>query len=73
MVILLNPKKEEQIKSRQIRQENKTDGEWQHVNIDDYDKISRDNLDNFDKIKGKIVYNNDKSGTLVKSLKPIEP
>lgn len=73
MVILLNPKKEEQIKSRQIRQENKTDGEWQRVNIDDYDKISRDNLDNFDKIKGKIVYNNDKSGTLVKLLKPIEP
>jgi len=73
MVILLNPKKEEQIKSRQIRQENKTDGEWQHVNIDDYNKISRDNLDNFDKIKGKIVYNNDKSGTLVKSLKPTEP
>ncbi|HOD87348.1 MAG TPA: hypothetical protein PKH52_03770, partial [bacterium] len=62
-----------QIKSRQIRQENKTDGEWQHVNIDDYNKISRDNLDNFDKIKGKIVYNNDKSGTLVKSLKPTEP
>jgi len=73
MVILLNPKKEEQIKSRQIRQENKADGEWQRVNIDDYDKISRDNLDNFDKIKGKIVYNNDKSGTLVKLLKPTEP
>ena len=43
------------------------------MNIDDYDKISRDNLDNFDKIKGKIVYNNDKSGTLVKLLKPTEP
>jgi len=68
MVILLNPKKEEQLKSRQIRQENKTDGEWQNVNIDDYDKISQDNLDNLSKAKGKIVYNNDKSGTLVKSL-----
>lgn len=68
MVILLNPKKEEQIKSRRIRQENKTDGEWQNVNVDDYDKISQDNLDNLDKTKGKIVYNNDKSGTLVKSL-----
>ncbi|MFA6514362.1 MAG: hypothetical protein WCT50_03705 [Patescibacteria group bacterium] len=68
MIILLNPKKEEQIKSRQIRQENKTDGEWQNVNIDDYDKISQDNLDNLVRIKGRIVYNNDKSGTLVKSL-----
>lgn len=68
MVILLNPKKEEQIKSRQIRQENKTDGGWQNVNVDDYDKISRDNLDILSKTKGKIVYNNDKSGTLIKSL-----
>jgi hypothetical protein len=68
MVVLLNPKKEEQIKSRQIRQENKTDGEWQNVNVDDYDKISQGNLDNLAKTKGEIVYNNDKSGTLVKSL-----
>lgn len=68
MVVLLNPKKEEQIKSRQIRQENKTDGEWQNVNVDDYDKISQGNLDNLAKTKGGIVYNNDKSGTLVKSL-----
>jgi hypothetical protein len=68
MVILLNPKKEEQIKSRQIRQENKTDGEWQNVNVNDYDKISRDNLDNLAKAKGQVVYINDKSGTLIKSL-----
>ena len=68
MIILLNPKKEEQIKSRQIRQENKTDGEWQNVNVDDYDKISQNNLKSLAKTKGKIVYNNDKSGTLVKSL-----
>ena len=68
MVVLLNPKKEEQIKSRQIRQENKTDGEWQNVNVDDYDKISQGNLDNLAKTKGEIVYNNNKSGTLVKSL-----
>ena len=68
MIILLNPKKEEQIKSRQIRQENQADGEWQNVNIDDYDKISQDNLDNLARTKGKIVYNNDRSGTLVKSL-----
>lgn len=68
MIILLNPKKEEQIKNRQIRQENKTDGEWQNVNVDDYDKISQENLNNLAKTKGKIVYNNDKSGTLVKLL-----
>lgn len=68
MVILLNPKKEEQMKSRQIRQENKADGEWQKVSIDDYDKISQSNLDSLAKTKGKIVYNNDKSGTFVKSL-----
>lgn len=69
MVILLNPKKEEQIKSRQVRIENQTDGEWQNVDVDDYDKISQDNLNNFSKIKGEVVYSNDKSGTLVKSLK----
>ena len=68
MVILLNPKKEEQIKSRQTRQENKTDGEWQNVNVDDYDKVSQNNFDNLANTEGKIVYNNDKSGTLVKSL-----
>lgn len=68
IVILLNPKKEEQIKSRQIRQENKTDGEWQNVNVNDYDNISQNNLNNLSKIKGKIVYNNDQSGTIVKSL-----
>lgn len=68
MVILLNPKKEEQIKSRQIRQKNKNDGEWQNVNVDDYDKISQNNLYSLSKIRGKIVYNNDKSGTLVKSM-----
>lgn len=68
MIVLLNPKKEEQLKNRQIREDNKTDGEWQNVSVDDYDKISQDNLDNLAKIKGKIVYNNDKSGTLVKSL-----
>ncbi len=68
MIILLNPKKEELIKNRYTRQENQAGGEWQNVNIDDYDKISQDNLDSLDKTKGKIVYNNDKSGTLVKSL-----
>lgn len=68
MVVLLNPKKEEQIKSRLIRQENKTDGEWKNVNVDDYNRISQDNLDNLAKTKGKIVYYNDKSGTFVKSL-----
>lgn len=68
LVILLNPKKEEQIKSRQIRQENKTDGGWQNVNINDYDMISQDNLNKLAKIRGEIVYNNNRSGTLVKSL-----
>jgi adenylate kinase family enzyme len=68
MVILLNPKKEEQMKSRQIRKENKADGEWQNVSVDDYDRISQSNLDSLAKTKGKVVYNNDKSGILVKSL-----
>ena len=68
MVILLNPKKEEQIKSRQIRQENKAEGEWQNVSIDDYEKISQTNLDNLAKTKGETIYNNDKSGIIVKSL-----
>jgi ATPase subunit of ABC transporter with duplicated ATPase domains len=68
MIVLLNPKIEEQIKSRQIREDNKTDGEWQNVSVADYDKISQNNLDNLAEIKGAIVYSNDKSGIIVKSL-----
>ena len=68
MIILLNPKKEEQEKSRQIRQENKTDGEWSKVRVSDYDKIAETNLNSLASIAGQIVYKNDQSGTIVKLL-----
>ncbi|MDI3496560.1 MAG: hypothetical protein PWQ35_581 [Patescibacteria group bacterium] len=68
MIVLLNPKKEELIKNRQIRQENKTEGNWQNINIDNYNQISQNNLDSLTKAKGKLVYNNDKSGALIKLL-----
>ncbi len=68
MIVLLNPAKEEQLKSRQIRQENKTEGEWKKVNANDYDKVSQGNLDDLNNIKGRVVYNNETSGTIVKLL-----
>lgn len=68
MVVLLNPKEEEQIKSRQIREENNADGEWKNVRVDDYSQIARDNLDRLTNMAGRVVYRNDDSGTQVKSL-----
>lgn len=68
MVIFLNPKKEELLKSRELRQENGAEGEWQSVNEDDYDKIAEQNLADFEKLGGTVVYQNEKSGTIARQL-----
>lgn len=65
IIIFLNPKKEELLKNRQIRTENDVDGDWQAIKIDDYDKITEQNLAKLKKINGKIKYTNEKSGTTI--------
>lgn len=68
MIILLNPSYDELLMSRQIRQNNNAEGEWQNVNTNDYNRISQSNLDALAEINGEIVYSNDKSGTIIKIL-----
>lgn len=69
MVVFLNPKKEEQLKSRQLRSESGAEGEWQAVSADDYDKIAEQNLAKLDGLGGETKYSNEKSGTIVRVLK----
>ena len=69
LVVFLNPKKEEQLKSRQLRTESGAEGEWQTVGADDYDKISEQNLSKLDGLGGETKYSNEKSGTIVRALK----
>lgn len=69
MVIFLAPKKEELIKSRDLRKENGAEGEWQSVSEDDYDKIAKQNLTDFEKLSGNVIYYNEKSGTMARQLK----
>lgn len=69
MVVFLNPKKEEQLKSRQLRTESGAEGEWQAVSADDYEKIAEENQARLDSLGGKKKYSNEKSGTIVRLLK----
>ena len=69
MVVFLNPKKEEQLKSRQLRTESGAEGEWQAVSTDDYDRIAEQNLTKLESLGGEIKYMNEKSGTIVRALK----
>lgn len=69
MIVLLNPKKDELFKSRELRERAGTEGEWRNVKVSDYDKIAKENLGKITKVKGRTVYRNDNSGTLVKLLK----
>ena len=69
MVVFLNPKKEEQLKSRQLRTESDAEGGWQAVSPDDYDKIVKQNLAKLDSLGGETKYSNEKSGTIVRVLK----
>ena len=69
MVVFLNPKKEEQLRSRQLRTENGAEGEWQAVSADDYDKIAEENQEKLESLGGDINYCNEKSGTIVRVLK----
>ena len=68
MVVYLNPKKEEQLKSRQLRAESGAEGEWQAVSTDDYDEIAEQNLLKLEGLSGEAKYTNEKSGTIVRVL-----
>jgi len=67
-LILLSPDIKEQLKSRETRVSKGADGEWQNVNISDYEKINKNNEYNFKGILGTVKYNNIKTGTIVKVL-----
>jgi len=69
MVVFLNPKKEEQLKSRQLRTESGAEGEWQAVSADDYEKIAEQNLSKLDGFGSETKYSDEKSGTIVRVLK----
>jgi len=72
VVIYLNPQKDELLKSRQLRSESGAEGEWQHVNDGDYDKIERENTELFNNMGGTIKQRNEKSGTSIRLLKTNE-
>lgn len=69
LVVFLNPKKEEQLKSRQLRTESGADGEWQAVSADDYNKIAEQNLTKLNALGGETKYSDEKTGTIVRLLK----
>lgn len=69
IVIYLNPKKDELLKSRQLRSEGSAEGEWQTVNEDDYYKIAKENTKSFENMGGFLKYHNEKSGTSIRILK----
>lgn len=69
IVVFLNPKKEEQLRSRQLRTESGAEGEWQAVSADDYDKIAEQNLAKLENLNGEVKYMNEKSGTIVRMIK----
>jgi len=69
MVVFLNPKKEEQLRSRQLRTESGAEGEWQAVSADDYEKIVEENQIKLESLGSEVKYSNEKSGTIVRVLK----
>ena len=69
IVVFLNPNKEEQLRSRQLRTESGAEGEWQAVSTDDYEKIAEQNMGKLDSLGGETKYSDEKSGTIVRVLK----
>ncbi|KKR08271.1 MAG: hypothetical protein UT32_C0002G0034 [Parcubacteria group bacterium GW2011_GWC2_39_14] len=65
LVVFLNPKKEEQLKSHQLRTESGAEGEWKNVSTDDYELIAAQNIAKLELLGGEIKYQNEKSGTSV--------
>lgn len=72
MVVYLNPKKSELLKSRQLRLESGAEGDWKTVSEDEYDKIAQKNTEAFENVEGILKYHNEKSGTSIKVLKTNE-
>ena len=71
MIVFLNPKKEELLKSRRLRTEKGTEGGWRMVNADDDNTISEQNAAKLEELGGEIKYTNERSGTTVRVLKAI--
>lgn len=69
VVVYLNPKREEQIKTRELRLKNNVDGDWREMTDENYDWIIKENSDSFDKLNGELAYVNEGSGTAVKLFK----
>ncbi|MDP3043593.1 MAG: hypothetical protein Q8N21_04270 [bacterium] len=72
MVVYLNPKKGELLKSRRLRSESGAEGEWQTVSEGEYDKIAKENTESFENMKGVLKHYNEKSGTSIRVLKTNE-
>ena len=72
MVVYLNPKKGELLKSRQLRSESGAEGEWQTVSEDEYDKIAQKNTESFKNMGGDLKHHDEKSGTSIRVLKTNE-
>lgn len=72
MVVYLNPKKSELLKSRQLRSESGAEGEWQTVNENEYDTIAKENSELFKSIRGVLKHHDEKSGTSIRVLKTNE-
>lgn len=66
MVVLLSPAIDEQLRTRLIREEKGTEGEWQNVSPEDYQTICKEDLASFNALEGDIPYSNDSSGTMIK-------
>lgn len=69
MVVFLNPKKEEQLRSRELRTQRGAEGEWRTVSVGDYDRISKENLSSMENLGGETKYHNRQSGTMIRILK----
>ena len=68
IIVFLNPSKAELLKSRQAREINGADGEWQNVNVDDYDNIASENSAKLKNLGANERYNNPNSGTSIHLL-----
>ncbi|HCC23202.1 TPA: hypothetical protein DF272_03420 [Candidatus Falkowbacteria bacterium] len=65
MIVYLNPKISEQLKTREVRSKTGAEGEWQSVSVEDYEKIAAENQNELDELNGELKYSNPQSGTAI--------
>uniref|UniRef100_A0A7C4R5W5 Uncharacterized protein n=1 Tax=candidate division CPR3 bacterium TaxID=2268181 RepID=A0A7C4R5W5_UNCC3 len=68
LIVFLNPKNEELLKTREMRISGGAEGDWKKINPEDYKKITEENANIFNDLNGEIIYSNSNSGTIVKKL-----